>query len=149
MWLPFAYTDFRRARPAQLPPSACSSRHSIPLAPVTAADPRPERRAQSRASPTPTWSKPFPSDAIALGMLGTPLTSTEGSSRCSPMPANTLSRPEGASSTIRSTIVPATGVGPDEAGGDNESGERAAAGTESGTACRANLATPAGSRVLP
>jgi hypothetical protein len=39
MRLPFAYTDYMRARPAKLLPSARSSRHSIPVAPVAAADP--------------------------------------------------------------------------------------------------------------
>ena len=36
-------------------------------------------------------------------------------------------------------------MGPDEAGADNESAERAAAGTESATARRANFATPVSS----
>jgi hypothetical protein len=83
----------------------------------------------------PTWSKPFPPDAIALGMLGAPLTSTEGVVALFAYAREHVEQAGRHHRQYGRRSFPRLGtVGPDEAGGDNESAERTAAGTKSGTA---------------
>jgi hypothetical protein len=83
---------------------------------------------QTRASPILTSSKLFPSDPIALAMRGTPFMSTEWVVLLFAYACDTLSRPEG---IIDHTVDDRPR---DVERWDNESAERAAAGTESGTA---------------
>jgi hypothetical protein len=130
--LPFAYTDYMRARPAKLLPSACSSRHSIPMAPVAAADPVLVLIAEHKAANAGTddaerhllrhragLSRPMRSRSRCWAPRQRAL---KDSSRCLPMPANTLSRvtPGRPHRRYGRRSPPRLGtVGPDEGGGES------------------------------
>lgn len=109
---------------------------AIPLAPVAVADPVLVVIAEHKAAIADTDDavrhllrhRAGRSRPIALAILGTPLTSTEGVVALFAYACDTLSRPEG---IIDHTVDDRPR---DLERWDNESAERAAAGTKSGTA---------------